>query len=202
MNKLLFNEEEADIINKVDCGADERILKFSILAREFSLIPLYLEHENRQMLKCSAEPGWHVFCAYKRVFEIKDFVNRNAGIACGHASRLIVVDVDNPREFKLWCQENAVSKRTLETFTVKTGGMGHHLYYRYPESQTSYVCKSVNNEQGKVIFSINGICGYVVAPGSIHPNGNMYFIEKNVPMLNAPSWVLDLARTTSFIRCF
>ena len=51
MNKLLFNEEEAALINKVNCGADERILKFSILARDFSLIPLYLAHENRKMLK-------------------------------------------------------------------------------------------------------------------------------------------------------
>lgn len=202
MNKLLFNEEEAALINKVNCGADERILKFSILAREFSLIPLFLAHENRKMLKCPAESGWRVYCACKRVFEIKDFVNRNAGIACGHASRLIVVDVDSPREFKLWCQENAVSKRTLETFTVKTGGKGHHLYYQYPDRQASYVCTCVKSKLGKAIFDIKGIGGYVVAPGSTHPNGNMYFIEKNIPMLNAPNWVLDLAHTTSFVRCF
>ena len=202
MNKLLFNEEEAAIINKVNCGADERILKFSILAREFSLIPLFLAHDNRKMLKCPSESGWLVYCAYKREFKIQDFINRNAGIACGHASRLIVVNVDNPREFKLWCQENAVSKRTLETFIVKTGGKGHHLYYQYPNSQTSYVCKCVKNDHGKAIFEGIGIGGYVVAPGSIHPNGNMYFIEKNIPMLNAPNWVLDLVHTSSFVRCF
>jgi hypothetical protein len=60
----------------------------------------------------------------------------------------------------------------------------------------------VKSKLSKAIFDIKGIGGYVVAPGSIHPNGNMYFIEKNIPMLNAPNWVLDLAHTTSFVRCF
>lgn len=200
MNKLLFSDAEVALINKENCGSDERILKFSMLAQRFSLIPLYLAHENRQMLKCPVDSGWVSSCVYRRMFKIEDFINRNAGIACGEASRLIVVDVDSPREFKVWCQTNDVWKRTLETFTVKTGGNGLHLYYQYPNRRISYGCNSVKNSRGKSIFDIKGVASQVVSPGSIHPNGKMYLIERNIPMLDAPDWVLNLAHSSG-VRC-
>jgi hypothetical protein len=57
------------------------------MAKGFSLIPL-----NG---KIPTEKGWQKWCVLKRPFKANDFKGRNAGIACGPASKLLVLDIDN-----------------------------------------------------------------------------------------------------------
>lgn len=198
MSELLFDDEDAELINKENCTENERLTKFSKLARVFSVIPLYMKHTDKNRIKSPIEENWQRYCFNKRTFAYEDFRGRNAGIACGVASRVIVLDIDDHDEFPLWLKENGIYSYPPETFTVRSGGKSLHLYYQYPrecEKGVVYGCKSVKNPQDKTtVFDIKGWGGQVVAPGSIHPSGGMYSILKNLPIREAPQWMLDLAR--------
>jgi hypothetical protein len=198
MSELLFDDEDVELINKENCTENERLTKFSKLARVFSLIPLHMKHEDAKRLKSPVEDSWQRYCFNKRTFAYEDFRGRNAGIACGVASRVIVLDIDDHDEFPLWLKENGIYSYPPETFTVRSGGKSLHLYYQYPrecEKGVVYGCKSETNPKNKTtIFDIKGWGGQVVAPGSIHPDGGMYSILKNLPIREAPQWILDLAR--------
>lgn len=198
MSELLFDDEDVELINKENCTENERLAKFSMLARVFSVIPLHMKHADAKRLKSPVEDSWQHYCFNKRTFACEDFRGRNAGIACGVASRVIVLDIDDHDEFPLWLKENGIYSYPPETFTVRSGGKSLHLYYQYPrecEKGVLYGCKSVKNTQDKTtIFDIKGWGGQVVAPGSIHPDGGMYSTLKNLPIREAPQWIMDLAR--------
>ena len=198
MSELLFDDEDVELINKENCTENERLTKFSKLARVFSVIPLYMKHTDKNRIKSPIEENWQRYCFNKRTFAYEDFRGRNAGIACGIASRVIVLDIDDHNEFPLWLKENGIYSYPPETFTVRSGGKSLHLYYQYPrdcERGVVYGCKSVKNTENKTtIFDIKGLGGQVVAPGSIHPDGGMYSILKNLPIREAPQWILDLSR--------
>lgn len=96
----------------------------------------------------------------------------NIGIATGTPSRglfVIDIDIDETRgEDGLetlieWQREHG---ELPETACVTTGRGGRHLYY-YGDP----VGNSVNQEMG---IDIRGEGGFVVAPPSVHPNGNRY----------------------------
>lgn len=99
----------------------------------------------------------------------------NIGIACGQQSGgLCVIDIDvahadegiDGREsLREWEEEHG---KLPETVTAVTGSGGMHLYYR--------VHKQVSPKVG-LLPGIDIRCdgSYVVAPGSIHENGNPYF---------------------------
>jgi archaellum biogenesis ATPase FlaH len=198
MSELLFDDEDVELINKENCTENERLGKFSKLARVFSVIPLYMQHTDKKRIKSPIEENWQRYCFNKRTFSYEDFRGRNAGIACGVASRVIVLDIDDHNEFPLWLKSHGIYSYPPETFTVRSGGKSLHLYYQYPrecEKGVIYGCKSVKNTENKTtIFDIKGWGGQVVAPGSIHPDGGMYSILKNLPIREAPQWILGLAR--------
>lgn len=101
-------------------------------------------------------------CASSDVEEVSRWSGKdvNVGIACA-ASGLIVIDVD---------QRNAPDQQVVDqfpaTFTVGTAD-GHHLYYAIGEGKY----------RGKVGDGIDvKYNGYVVAAGSIHPDGPVYHV--------------------------
>jgi putative DNA primase/helicase len=74
------------------------------------------------------------------------------------------------------------------TYEVQTGSGKSHFYFKYPGNGKEYGNKGKAKTQG---FDIRGIGGCVVAPGSIHPDtGRPYIIEKDVPLADAPAWLL------------
>lgn len=100
---------------------------------------------------------------------------RNIAIATGKVSGMLgVVDLDlaedgsydGREELFEWEQEHG---EFPETATVTTGRGGMQLYYWFPDG----VPDSYKNEYNHVDF--RGEKGYVMAPGSIHPNGNEVF---------------------------
>ncbi|MCD8396687.1 MAG: phage/plasmid primase, P4 family [Lachnospiraceae bacterium] len=112
--------------------------------------------------------------------------NYNIGIATGKASGgLVVVDLDIDSEknkdgvkrFQEWME--AKSMEIPKTVSVRTGKGGLHFYFR----DTSRKYKNATNlfKDGTGV-DIRADGGYVVAPGSIHPNGNRYEWE-NMPLL-------------------
>jgi hypothetical protein len=68
------------------------IEKWGKLSERFSLIPL--------KGKKPIEFDWQKWCRVKRPFDPKHFVRKNAGVACGPASRVLVLDIDHAKFFK------------------------------------------------------------------------------------------------------
>ena len=97
--------------------------------------------------------------------------NHNVGIVCGAISdNLVVVDFDNPELFEL-VFPNVRGK----TWVVRTPRPGVHVYFR-----TDKPIRSRNYNFAKI--QVKGDGGYVLAPPSIHPNGNRYeFMEDSSP---------------------
>ena len=104
----------------------------------------------------------------------------NIGVACGE-SNLIVLDFDNgslPEGFEF-----------PETFTVKTS-RGLHLYY-WGKCRTA----DMYDASGRHIGEIKSIGGYILAAGSVHPNGPIYTAVKDVDVADAPKELLERLAT-------
>ena len=87
----------------------------------------------------------------------------NAAVVTGRISNLVVLDIDSVEAQKLvdgW--------KLPETPTVKTAN-GRHYYFSHPDCE---VRNGVNIAGVKL--DVRGEGGYVVAPGSQHPNGAFY----------------------------
>jgi putative DNA primase/helicase len=153
---------------------------FEKLSKHYSLI--------RVKGKCPIEKEWQKYCHTTRSFlEINFQPGENAGIACGPASRVLVVDIDDEDLFKKICAEKGWP--ITETRTHRTGGGGRHLLYSYPTDGKRYGNKLLKNFG----FDIKGDAGQVVAPGSIHPiTGKQYTVENDLPMAEAPEWLKEL----------
>lgn len=102
----------------------------------------------------------------------KRYPNANIGIACGKISGgLLVVDVDRKQNgvdgldsLNAWERENGELPETVRSIT---GTGGSHLLYRIDGAGKN----RVNLLDGVDIRSDGG---YIVAPPSVHPNGNQY----------------------------
>jgi len=93
--------------------------------------------------------------------------NTGVGLITGKASGVIVVDEDSYKE--------KGTVLTLETpLKVKTGGGGTHYYFKYKEGVTN----AVNRDKA---VDVRGEGGFVVLPPTIHPNGNAYKWEGELP---------------------
>lgn len=101
----------------------------------------------------------------------------NVGIVTGSANAgLIVVDldvdsnkgIDGVAELREWERKNG---KLPETWRAITGRGGAHLYFMAPDEDTR------NSAQFLGCIDIRGEGGYVVAPPSVHPNGNRYYWE-------------------------
>ncbi len=107
----------------------------------------------------------------------------NGAIATGALSGIFVVDLDSEegaREFY---------KKGFPRTPMVTTGKGQHIYFRYPDF-------AVKNSAGKLGpgIDVRGEGGYVLAPGSIHPNGRTYewyLTPAKVDIARAPEWLLD-----------
>jgi hypothetical protein len=109
--------------------------------------------------------------------------SRNVAIACGRASGLVVLDVDSlAAELELMATHGTDWTRTR---TVQTAH-GKHFYFLYPATG------ELRNSTGKIAdhVDVRGEGGYVVAPPSLHPNGNRYRWKKgDAELLPAPEWL-------------
>lgn len=107
--------------------------------------------------------------------------NANIGIATGSMSdNLVVIDfdidedkgIDGYHAFLDYCRENKV--QFPDTVIAITGRHGYHWYYKYKNGE-KLSCRTGIIEG----VDIRADGGYVVAPGSIHANGNKYEWEQD-----------------------
>ena len=119
----------------------------------------------------------------------KKFPDCNIGIPTGHINGLLVVDVDGEQGFKSLAQLEQLHS-TLIAPTVITG-KGKHLYFKMPVNTD--IKSSVSKIANHIDIRANG--GHVVAPPSIHINGNQYIWENftaHQDFPNAPQWLIDI----------
>jgi hypothetical protein len=93
----------------------------------------------------------------------------NIGIVTGEISNLIVLDVDPKHGGDDSLSELEHRFGVLpETVEARTGGGGRHLYFTHPGT-------AVPNRAGLAQgIDLRGDGGYVVAPPSLHPSGQIY----------------------------
>lgn len=107
----------------------------------------------------------------------------NIGISCG-PSNLVVVDIDPSHGG--W---DSVNQVTLpETGTVYTGSGGAHLYYEGTARTRTGIRPGID---------IRATGGYVVAPPSIHPNGQPYqWLDMRLAWdwPQVPDWVVEVVQ--------
>ena len=119
------------------------------------------------------------------------------GIATGHASGLIIVDVDprNNGEDGLAALEHDHSPLP-ESGVVYTGGGGWHLYLRHPLARRVPNRRNIGGYPG---IDLKADGGYVVAPPSKHPGtGREYAFDavldpQEIELAPCPAWLDDLA---------
>ena len=118
----------------------------------------------------------------------------NIGIATGSKSGIWVLDIDGePGADELLKLEHRFGALPA-TVTAVTGTGGHHLYFRLPDFAGAPVIKNTASALAAGIDT-RGEGGYVVAPPSIHPNGNPYGWGAPDEFAAAPVWLLALLDT-------
>jgi hypothetical protein len=112
----------------------------------------------------------------------------NIALATGIRSGIAAVDID-PRHGgdEVW-ESLLTDHGRCDTLEVVTGSGGRHVYFKAPD----VALRSVNGGLGQGI-DIKATGGYVVAPPSVHPNGNTYFWDNaGTAPAPLPEWLLDL----------
>ena len=92
---------------------------------------------------------------------------RNIAIVTGAVSGIVAVDFDSD-EALAWAEGN-LPPTSMRTKTAK----GQHWFYRHPGSPVSNKAKVFPTE-GQIKIDVRGDGGYVIAPGSTHPTGDVY----------------------------
>ena len=127
-------------------------IKFVLLERGGKK-PFQKEWQNKIIAFDSPELVFHL-----------DNNHGNYGVMGGGEKRVIIIDFDNEKV------QNEICRKLPDTFTVKTGSGKLHKYF------TSDKCESFKIFDGEMntLADIQGEGKQVVAPNSIHPNGNKY----------------------------
>lgn len=116
---------------------------------------------------------------------------RNIGIAMGIDSGVFALDVDGPEGAKTLEMWQAVYGALPPTPTAETA-RGRHLYFRHPGEQVA-----IRNSARKVGEGIDVRTdgGYLVAPPSVHPSGDVYrwadgCSPDDLSFAVAPDWLI------------
>lgn len=114
----------------------------------------------------------------------------NVAIATGEISGIVVVDVDTDHDGESTLAALEVEHGPLPvTPRALTGGDGFHHVFAHPGVE-------VRNTAGKLGPGIDtrGDGGYIVAPPSLHPSGNVYewlIAPGEVDLAPLPGWLLE-----------
>lgn len=156
----------------------------SWLERGFAVFPLK-PHDKRPLGSLVPNGLKH---ASRDPAIIRDWWRRapeaNIGVVTGGGT--FVIDLDGPEAKSAWaemCGRNGDIPKTLCTKTAR----GWHLFF----SASQEIPNSASMLGPKI--DVRGEGGYVVAPRSIHPDGPVYEIVRDLPIAEAPRWLTDLA---------
>jgi hypothetical protein len=120
--------------------------------------------------------------------ELVPTASQGVGIATGARSGVFVVDLD----VKNGIDGIAALAKLGEippTRAVATPSGGFHLYFKHPGFPVRNSAPNSNPLAPGV--DVRGEFGYVVAPGSPHVNGGRYSVAADLPIADAPAWLLS-----------
>ncbi len=109
------------------------------------------------------------------------YPNANVGIVCGSISGVFAVDADSPEALA-----ELIKRGLTPTRTVKSR-RGWHFWYRHPGFKVRNIRPFDNCD-------IRGDGGIIPAPGSIHFTGYEYTLIRDLPIAEAPAWLLEELR--------
>lgn len=109
--------------------------------------------------------------------------DNNIGVVTGAISNVIVLDLDNEEAYAAVMEGMPWLADTLRAET----GKGYHIYLRPEQAPGPTFTMNYGEEHGLHHIKADG--GYVVAPPSNHPNGNVYTLVPN-PLLGVDLAVL------------
>lgn len=114
--------------------------------------------------------GWRDLKAENQAEDLRRLARGNVGMPTGSASRLVVVDLDVKTEDDVAAIEQRLGLDRVVTPVVVSPTGGRHYYFNAP---ADVVLK--NLQKGfDPSTDTRGEGGYVVLPGSTHPNGGTY----------------------------
>lgn len=125
----------------------------------------------------------------------------NIGVRTGAVSGVFVIDVDPEGYDSLaaLASEHGAPGFCPDTWTVRTGRGGAHLYFRHPGPE-----ERIKTSAGLLApgLDVRGDGGYAILPPSRHANGNRYawvdgFAPGELPLADPPPWLLKLVRTSA-----
>lgn len=167
--------------------------------RGFSVFPL-IHHSKRPAVR-SWDPFKLAPASPALVADWSAQTTLNMAVATGAVSGCFVLDCDN-----LLARIEAESRGLPETFTVRTP-RGTHFYFNHPGWEISNRAGTLDKIDG---LDLRGDGGYVVGPGSYfvpeaaeRAKGKVegsYVVEHDVPMADAPEWLLALTIAKGPIR--
>jgi hypothetical protein len=167
--------------------------------RALSRIPLQLQREDLRFVRIDAgskkpfERQWAVPGSNTN-YKITDekFLSwvgshQNYGALTG-AGGLCVFDADN----LVRLTEIGLMGDLPDTFTVRTGGGGLHLYYTSDLDQKIIMFDRELKDEGKPLHlgEVQSRGAQIVCPSSIHPNGKAYTTERDLPIASLDSAIL------------
>jgi hypothetical protein len=121
------------------------------------------------------------------------YPSANVGIATGEASGVFVVGPDGQGGIDALADLERRYGALPETPTARTGGGGHHRYFRWPASG------GITNRQKHqgLPIDVRGEGGYAVAPPSQNGTGpyTWELPPDAVEVAEAPAWLLDWIKT-------
>jgi hypothetical protein len=150
--------------------------------------------------KTPRDNGWQ-----KRDYDSADVIDRcindgyNVGIRL--SPRVVVIDSDKRK----WANGQDPFVALADQIGIdpndgprwRTGGGGYHQPYIIAPEDVGKLRKTIQGRDGLDILSGQGM--YIVAPGSKHPNGNLYEVERDGKPLSAPASLLRVARRSESI---
>lgn len=151
-----------------------------LISRGFSIVPI------ERGKKKPPFNGWNAYWDRKPTEdEVSAWIKKGFldwGIMCGPISNLIVVDLDDS-DARAWAMERGLGSGP----SVATGKGWHHYYLAGEDGGRK---KVIGLAGMKVDILTNG--GMVLAPGSMHPNGNHYeWIDSDSSLEPMPAWVRE-----------
>ncbi|SKA31150.1 bifunctional DNA primase/polymerase [Consotaella salsifontis] len=110
------------------------------------------------------------------------------GIPTGEAIGAWVLDIDVP-------PDHADGRAWLAEMEVKNGALPETLTATTPSGGTHYFWRHVDGVRNKAAIApgvdTRGTGGYVIAPGSVMADGGIYSWDNNLPIAEAPAWLID-----------
>lgn len=122
-----------------------------------------------------------------------DHRTANIGVACG-ASKIVVVDVDLPHGPD---SIRALDVHLPATLTQRTGSGGTQFIYTAPEWELRNTAGRLPGAGKLLGVDLRADGGYILAPPSVHPNGNRYEWVNNVWPEPCPEWLREPERPTA-----